>query len=139
MTTETNKAAVRRFHECFDAGDWSGVAALCTKDMKSYQTGVDGAQSYAAFEAFANGFGRAFSQSRMIIEDQVAEGDVVATRITWSGIHTGDFNGIPASGRPVRIECCVFDRFKDGKITEHRGQFDAMALMAQIGAIPVPA
>lgn len=139
MTTESNKAAVRRFHECFDAGDWAGIEKLMSRDVKSYATGVEGVLDLAAFKAMGQSIMDGFSQSRMVIADQVAEGDAVSTRITWSAIHSGTFNGIPPSGRPVQIECNVFDRFAGGKIIEHRGQFDAMGLLTQIGAVPVAA
>lgn len=91
------------------------------------------------FEAMVRSITSAFSNGRHTIESQVAEGDRVATRLTWTAVHTGEFNGVPASNRPVRIAGDAFDRFENGKIVEHHAQFDAMGLMVQIGAIPMAA
>ena len=90
-------------------------------------------------EAMVRGITEGFSDARHIIESQVADGHTVATRLTWTALHTGDFNGVAASNRPVRIGGCAFDRIEDGKIVEHHAQFDVMGMMVQIGAVPVPA
>lgn len=139
MTTETNKAAVRRFHECFDAGDWAGIEKLMSRDVKAYNNGAEGVLDFAAFKAMGQSVMAGFSQSRMVFAQQVAEGDSVATRMMWTAIHSGTFNGIPPTGRPARMEESTFDVIKNGKIIEHHALFDAMGLLTQIGAIPVPA
>ena len=90
------------------------------------------------FEGMVRGIIAGFSNGRPIIESQVAEGDKVATRLTWTALHTGEFNGVPATGRPVRVCGDAFDRIEDGRLVEHHAQFDVMALMVQIGAVPVP-
>lgn len=60
---------------------------------------------------------------------------------SWAGsaVHTGEFEGVPASNRPVRICGSSVDRIVAGNVVEHRAQFDVMGLMVHIGAIPVPA
>ena len=139
MTTEANKTTSRRFHEAFDKGDWAAMRNMLAPTVAAYNTGVDARQDADQFEAMGRGFFGAFSQSRHVIADQVAEGEKVATRVEWSAIHTAPFNGIPASNRPVKMEVMVFDRYENGKIAEHRAVFDVMGLLAQIGAIPAAA
>ena len=53
-----------------------------------------------------------------------------------AGPSKGSFQGIPASGRAVSVDMVIIDRVVDGRIVEHFAQFDAMALMQQIGAFP---
>ena len=139
MSTETNKATSRHFHDCFDRGDFETMRGMLAPNVAAYNTGVDHAQNAAEFEAMGRAFFGAFSQSRHIMLEQVAEGERVATRVEWSAIQTGSFNGFPASNRPVKMEVMVFDRYENGKIAEHRAVFDVMGLMAQLGAIPVAA
>lgn len=71
------------------------------------------------------------------IEDTMAQDDRVLMRMTWHGTHTGDFMDIPATGKPVTFT--VFDqvRIVDGKLTEHWGVLDMMAVMQQISPMPV--
>jgi steroid delta-isomerase-like uncharacterized protein len=80
--------------------------------------------------------GKAFSDLRMAEADSVKEGDKLAFRWLLSGTHEGEFMGVPATGR--RVEAMGMDilRVADGKIVEHWGEFDAMGLLRQIGAIP---
>jgi steroid delta-isomerase-like uncharacterized protein len=70
------------------------------------------------------------------VEDQMTEGDRVCTRWTWNGTHTGDFMGIPASGKQVSMTgTTVFRCGEDGKIAEGWWQYDRLGLMAGLGAL----
>ena len=70
------------------------------------------------------------------VEDQITEGDRVCTRWTWNGTHTGDFMGIPATGRQVSMTgTTIFLCGTDGKITEGWWQYDRLGLMSQLGAL----
>jgi predicted ester cyclase len=68
----------------------------------------------------------------------VAEGDKVAARITSSGTHQGDFEGLPATGKPYTQNAIVIYRLTNGKIAEARLQTDTMSMMQQLGLIPAP-
>ncbi|MER6676503.1 ester cyclase [Streptomyces sp. NPDC000983] len=71
-----------------------------------------------------------------VVEDQMAQGDRVCTRWTWNGTHTGDFMGIPATGRQVSMTGCTVHRCTpDGKIAEGWWQYDRLGLMEQLGAL----
>ncbi|MEV6191784.1 ester cyclase [Streptomyces sp. NPDC051920] len=70
------------------------------------------------------------------IDDQIAEGDRVCSRWTWSGTHTGDFMGIPASGKQVSMTgTTIFRCNEDGKIAEGWWEYDRLGLMADLGAL----
>ncbi len=74
-----------------------------------------------------------FSEWRLEVEDLVAEGDAVVARVRFSGRHTGDFQGILPTNRRVESTGMVWFRIAQGKIVEHWGEFDALALMRQLG------
>ena len=140
MNTETdNIAVVRRFNDAFDRADWDTMKSCVSKDVAAYATGRPGPMNFDEFVGMGQLFLDAFSQSRHIVADQIAQGEVVATRASWSAVHTGDFNRIPATGRPVRIDIMIFDRVRNGRIVEHFGQLDLPALMMQIGAMQAAA
>jgi steroid delta-isomerase-like uncharacterized protein len=138
MSTETNKQVARSFLEAADAVDFEAWRSIASPDLVASANAGD-LMNREEFEGMVRGIIGAFSHGRHIIESQVAEDDRVATRLTWTALHTGEFNGVPASDRPVRICGDAFDRIADGKIVEHHAQFDVMGLLVQIGAVPVPA
>ena len=72
------------------------------------------------------------------IEDQVAEGDRVASRWTFRGTHTGDLMGLAPTNKQVTATGMVMDRVADGRIVEHWLEFDQMAMMQQLGDFPAP-
>jgi predicted ester cyclase len=76
----------------------------------------------------------AFTCHRRIINDQIAEGDKVATRVTFEGVHTGVFNGVAPTGKAVEYRGVAVDRIENGKVVEMWHMTDTMALMHQIGA-----
>jgi steroid delta-isomerase-like uncharacterized protein len=86
-------------------------------------------------------FRAAFPDQWWQIEDLIAEGDRVVARTTMRGTHSGDFFGIPASGRAVTLTGVHVLRIADGRIIEHWGSNDDLGLLRQIGALPeaVPA
>ena len=67
------------------------------------------------------------------IQEQISEGEKVASRFEWTGTHKGAFLGIPATGKPVRVWGVVIDRLVDGKIKETRIIMDTMGMMRKLG------
>jgi predicted ester cyclase len=71
----------------------------------------------------------------VIVEDQIAEGDLVATRCTVRGKHTGDGLGIAATHAAVDFTGMTITRIADGKILEAWNNFDFMKMYRQIGTL----
>lgn len=138
MSTETNKAKVREFFGHADTHDFTAWRACLAGTFAASMNGGD-TMTADQFQGVAQGILSAFSNGRHIIEKQLAEGDWVATRLSWTAVHTGAFNGVPASNRPVRISAQALDLIRDGRIAEHHTQIDMMGLMVQVGAIPMAA
>ena len=82
--------------------------------------------------------GEAFADLRMAEADRVKEGDKLAFRWLLSGTHEREFMGVAGTGRRVEAMGMDIVRVTDGKIVEHWGEFDAIGLLRQIGAIPRP-
>jgi steroid delta-isomerase-like uncharacterized protein len=70
------------------------------------------------------------------IEDIVAEDERVAVRWTASGTNSGEWNGLPATGKKVTATGMTFWRFKDGKIAEEWGLVDMLSVLRQLGQLP---
>ena len=67
---------------------------------------------------------------------QIAEDDKVASRFEWTGTHHGEFLGIPATGRAVRVWGVVIDRLQDGRIKETCITMDTLGMMGQLDVLP---
>jgi predicted ester cyclase len=80
----------------------------------------------------------AFPDLHFEIEGLVAEGDMVAGRLTVSGTHEGSLMGEPPTGRSVRNNHMHFVRFRDGKAVEHWGLREDLGMMRQLGLVVVP-
>lgn len=69
------------------------------------------------------------------MQDLLQDGDKVAARVSFVGTHTGEFTGVPASGKPVDINAIDTLRFRGGQCVAHWGVMD-MAVLSQMGAGP---
>jgi steroid delta-isomerase-like uncharacterized protein len=78
----------------------------------------------------------AFPDARATLEDIFAEGDRVAYRLTIRGTHTGEFLGVPASGKPVAVSFIAIVRIVDGKLVEEWGGLDQPDLIRQMRSSP---
>jgi steroid delta-isomerase-like uncharacterized protein len=77
-----------------------------------------------------------FPDIQWTLEDMITEGDKVAARFTMRGTHNGEFFGVPATGKVIRIQAINFYRLVNEQIIEEYGQPDMLELLRQIGGIP---
>jgi predicted ester cyclase len=77
----------------------------------------------------------AFPGIQVVPQDIIIEGDKVAVRYQMSGVHLGDFMGLPATGCPFSVQGITIMRFVDGKCVERWSETDMLGLMTQIGAV----
>jgi steroid delta-isomerase-like uncharacterized protein len=135
MLTEDNKAIVRRFFAEYDRGNLDGAAETLATDFVNHQSD-NTMQNREEFKQLGSAFLKAFPNLQETIEDQVAEGDKVTTRLTFRGTQSGELMGIPPTGRQVTFVALTLDRLVDGKIAERWHLFDTLGMMKQLGVIP---
>ena len=90
----------------------------------------------AKAKAYYANFVTGFSNRQFIVKDMFAQGDKVTKYWEFKGTHTGDFMGIPATGKTIDIEGCTIARMVNGKIVEERDFMDNMSFLKQLGLIP---
>ena len=90
----------------------------------------------AKAKAYYANFVTGFSNRQFIIKDMFAQGDKVTKYWEFKGTHSGNFMGIPATGKTVDIEGCTIARMVNGKIVEERDFMDNMSFLKQLGLIP---
>jgi steroid delta-isomerase-like uncharacterized protein len=134
-----SKIFISRFVEFINTANPQLAGELVATDARFYIPGqpepLIGPDGYMAILGMMR---HGFSDVQWQVEDAVTEGGTIAIRFSMSGTHDGIFMGVPATGRPIRVQAMNFYRIVDGKIVEEFGQPDMMGLMMQIGAIPLP-
>ncbi|HEY7269298.1 MAG TPA: ester cyclase [Dehalococcoidia bacterium] len=134
MSTETNKDTVREFvKRVFVKLDAHAVEELVTDDFVSHAWRTNPGQN--AKESLVDATKRmssALSDIKFTIDDLIAEGDRVVARLTAGARQTGEFMGLPPSGKSYKVGEIHIFRLTDGKIAEHWLEMDAMGLMQQL-------
>jgi steroid delta-isomerase-like uncharacterized protein len=131
MSTEENKAAVRRLNEAINRGDWSVIPELFAPDYVFHSTqearGHEGIkQSFASLRA-------AFPDYHEKIEHMIAEGDMVAATYTLTGTFQGKLGDSEPTGKKFSMPIAVLARFEKGKQVEAWSYYDSLAWGRQLG------
>ena len=140
MGAETNKEIVRRLAE----EPWRGNYDVIDEHVADDYVGYDPAnpepiRGPAGFREFVRTYQSAFRNARISVEEQLAEGDLVATRWTGRGIHEGELMGIRPTGKETTVTGITISRLRDGKVAEDWSNWDTFGMLVQLGAIPAPA
>lgn len=141
MTAEDNKAQARRlFEEGFSQGKVDVVDEVLGPNFVCYDPNSESGEVRGAdtIKGEIEYFRNAVPDLTYTIEDQIAEDDKVVTRYTVSGTHQGEFFGVPATGKRIRMTGTSIDRFEDGKMVEEWPEYDLLGVMRQLGAVPAP-
>jgi steroid delta-isomerase-like uncharacterized protein len=137
--SEKLKAAVREFYERgWNQGDLSVIDELFAPDYQDHDAAAQTATSgLEAARRFIEMFRAAIPDLHVVVEEQYAAGSTVTTRWTASGTHEGPLIGVPASHRRVEVSGISIDRFdEEGRLVEGWGNWDGIALLRQVGALP---
>ena len=131
MKREEKKALVQRFYAEMDAGNVDAMNELVAEDHIDHNPPpLPGLP--AGREGLKDAFGIFWKATpgRHEIEDQVAEGDKVVTRLTAVGRHEGELPGpLPATGAEMRQTAVAIHRIADGKIAKHWSDRDDLRLI----------
>jgi predicted ester cyclase len=122
MSTEENKAIARRIIEAANAQQYDVFDQLMTPEQ-AQQAKDTMRWVYATFEGH-----------HIDIIDMVAEGDKVMARVTGRGSHSGDFEGVPPTGKQWTSRGFIYNRFANGKLVESDVIMDALGHLKQLGA-----
>ena len=136
---QDNCAIVRSFvEETINQGRIDSAERLVWEDVVEQVPFPGQGPGIEGLKDVLRGMRAGFPDIHFAIEEQIAEGDKVLSRFEWTGTHRGEFLGVPATGRPVKVWGMVVDRLVDGRIKETRIIMDTLGLMMQLGAIPPP-
>lgn len=134
MTLEFNKSVVRQFNEDVivkgDRGAFERLMDPAFVNRSAPPGAPDGPESM--WNTFQTMLRPALAGLAVTIHDQIAEGELVTTRKTITGTHSGTLMGIEATGRPVSIDVIDIVRVVDGRYVEHWGVNTLGSVLAQL-------
>lgn len=84
------------------------------------------------------GFAKGIPDQHIVADHLFFHEDLIVARWTLTGTHTGDFFGVPATGKPITMTGIDIERLEGEKIAEHWGAEDMLALLTQIGVADPP-
>ncbi len=138
MSIEENKAVARKFFEEFSNGNLQAVADLMAPDHVFHFPLAPGPQDKAQHVAGQAHIKTIFPDYRMDVVDQIAEGDMVMTRLTVRGTQQGEFMGHPGNGQTSEITTINIMRIRDGLVVDEWDELDTLSFLAQLGVIERP-
>ena len=136
-TAEDNKAAIRRYvvEEAFNKGNLAALDDVIAPDFVYRGAGTE-FKGPDGLKQIVTMLRTAYHDFHMVIDDIIAEGDRVAACYTYTGTHTGEFLGIPPTGKRIKVPEAVFYRFENGKEVEALGFIDMLTWFQQLGVSP---
>jgi predicted ester cyclase len=140
MSTEENKAIIRRFENACIIGDWATVDKLTAPNFVYHNPAYPEVQTREQFRhTVIIGLLTAFPDLEFNIEDIIAEGDKVVVRYSFTGTQKGEFAGIPPTNKRIRFTSILINHLIGGKVVERWVESNALSMMLQLGVIPLPA
>ncbi|MFI6742602.1 ester cyclase [Nonomuraea sp. NPDC050451] len=134
-----NKETYHRFHEAVNSGDLEIISKAIDEYIHpdgrfhpAQQTDVTAVQAQKRIWAILL---RAFPDIHVTVEDLLAEGDKIVARQTVTGTNSGEYRGMPPTGKSVTYNEIFIARFADGRITDIWGVVDVYSQLQQLGHI----
>lgn len=139
MSIEQNKTIVRRiFDELLNQEDKSVIDQVFAADAVVHDPFMGTAQGADAFRQLLGMFDAAFPGHRVTVEGMVGEGDFVSVLHTHTATHTGNFMGVPGTGKTAVVNGIELFRLENGRIVEFWRKDDDVSLLMQLGILPAP-
>ena len=135
MTSEESKAIVLRWFAELDRGNLDIVEELIAEEyvdhnpaLPNLPPGREGVRQYVRI------LKAAFPDALHVIDDIIADGNKVMTRVTAHGTFLGECIGYQPTGRTVEISGIAVHRIENGRLIEHWAHADIAGFMQQLGA-----
>jgi steroid delta-isomerase-like uncharacterized protein len=132
--SEANKALVRRAWELADNPDV--LDEVYAPDVVWHEPDQE-IRGLEQAKQFVTTYKTAFPDMSVTVEDVIAEGDKVVSRVTLRGTHQGETEEFgPPTGRQVELKGITISRIEGGKIVEDWDSYDNLSAMQQLGLVP---
>jgi steroid delta-isomerase-like uncharacterized protein len=137
-TREEAERILQRFGNLLTSNDDSDIDEIVAPDFYANFIGLPPMPNREAWLATVRGFLSAFSDFHLNMQHGLIEGEYAAGNYTWTARHTGEFMGVPATGKNVEVRGLGVYHILDGRIVDEQVIEDIMALLVQLGVVPAP-
>ena len=138
MSQEDGKATVLRcFTELWGAGKLDVADEILSAGYVGHAPGDRNLRGRDPLKALVRRYRVGFPGLRISVLGQISERDRVVTEFTMSGVHTGKWVGVPATGRPIELGCIAFSAIRDGLIVEQWYEWERRKLLEQLKLVPI--
>ena len=127
----------RAFFDAVNTDDQARIDELIDRGFQSY--GLRGTRSRTGLKRYHADLRRSFSDLRFDVHENVGvrvQGDLVALRTVITGMHTGDYAGVAATGNAIQTSASHIFRVDEDRLVEHWPVLDTYRILVAIGAIP---
>jgi predicted ester cyclase len=130
-----NERVVSQYIEqVINTGNLDAMEKFVADNVVDHYSPPDAPQGIKTFKRHLAAVLHTYGHFRLTIEDQIAEGDMVVTRVTVTGVRQNQWFGLRPSGKRITLTGINIDRVVDGKIVEHWGEADTVSAHIQMGA-----
>jgi steroid delta-isomerase-like uncharacterized protein len=138
MTTDDNKALLRRWHDEMNKHNAAVCDEMLGDDYQEHNNMMPGSLDKAGARQILEDLFAAIPDMKRDIVEQIAEGDRVVERLRYSGTHQGAMFGIPATGRSIAFDAVMISTVRNGRIIAIDALLDALSMMEQLGVVRMP-
>ena len=137
-TPSENKALVESFVSVGNSRDYDQLGKFVSKDLVRHCQATPGlvVTNLEQFRAFMEGDVQVFPDSKVEVQQMLAEDDRVAIWATYSGTQDGAMGPFPPSGKKMVLEFGAIFRVENNKLAELWVTWDNMAALSQLGHFP---
>lgn len=132
------KGLVRKFLEELDRGNRTAAYALLDDDFRFRAPSLGPEADREGFQELVRTIYDAFPDLKHTVEEELEEGDRVAVRMKASGMHDGEFMGIPPTRKRIQFEVTSIFRTKNARLLQETAAVDLLGLLRQLEAAPAP-
>lgn len=136
MATDKNVETVRQLYDVvFSKHNIRNIRNFISENFEFHDQSVKDIRGVEGFEHLETSYTQAFPDKKTEITDIFSTDDAVIVRWKCTGTHKGALQDIPATNNKIDITGTTIFRFKNGKITELRQNWDRLGLLEQLGII----
>ena len=137
LVDKNRQIVTRYFEEVWNQGRLDVIDELVAPNYVNHSPGTSNpAPGPVGLKPIVAALREGMPDVKFVIQDMVVTPNKVAVRVVMTGTQTGNFFGIPATGRRVSVNQFQIEHIENGKIVEHWRQTDDLGLMRQLGLMP---
>lgn len=132
MSTDRRALAISIFERGWNQGDFSLLSALLAQEFAFHVHGSTHTMGTDRLEQIITAWREGFPDLLFVTHEVVAERDLVAIRLTLTGTHLGEWNGLPPTGNRIEVDHMFLFRFEEDRVVEVWEVADTGSLRSQL-------